>query len=428
MAIVVRYQCYGCGAPCEARGGAAWIRCGHCRALLGFDYQAWFESKDYQRWLSTAAANAGRWPAFQKLEAEAAELGKKGALDEALAREREAQAMLVELTPHVFPPEARTDAVYREKYLATHAWLNVQLKVDREAERLYGQMMALFPRFDLRDPMKVLRPAGALLDRLMLRLATLPGCPPDPDGMPPKLRMRVFSASFLSAYLGMISRMDDKLEVLRSIHGIDNVKGVGDAAEDDTGLYKDWRCPSCGAVSLQYRGVAELTCLGCMFRIAAGSGRDELPAAALKCPTCGADIQVAEGELEGSCAYCNVPVRRMAVTGDAYREFQKEALRGFGGGRPPGQGAAGLEVTAENRAQRVLAGLLRTANFYATLVAPERYVTTVRKAFPDLADADRARKLDEVEAQAGKAVVEGIQPAAKELLQKARRLLDPNRR
>ena len=87
MAILVRYQCYSCGAPGEL-GGAAWARCAHCRALLGFDYQAWLESPDYQRYLAQATRQPGRWTQYQALDAEAEKLAAAGRLDEAIAKER----------------------------------------------------------------------------------------------------------------------------------------------------------------------------------------------------------------------------------------------------------------------------------------------------------------------------------------------------
>lgn len=272
--------------------------------------------------------------------------------------------------------------------------------------------------------MKVLRPVVKLLAEVAERLGTLTGGPPDPDSMPPRQRARVWSSQFLSAYLQTITKPQDKLELLRAAYGHDNVKVLGDAAaDDDTGMFRDWACPHCGAVTLQHRGVAEYTCLGCMFRVAAGSGREALPAQSLKCPTCGAPVEVPQGAMEGACGFCDIAVHRVAATGDNLRDHQQSLMAQYAGYQPSAGGMVGLPVHPGNRAQMVLAGLMRTANTCARFVAPERYVTTARKAFPSLPDPELARKLEEVEALAARDGGEGLAAEATELLAAARALL-----
>lgn len=147
MPIIVRFQCYSCGAPCDAKG-EAWTRCDHCRALLGFDYQSWFESADYRRWLAGYAATVDHWPGYQKLVAEAVALAKKGSTEQSIAKELEAQRALLELTPHLFPPEVQTDAAYCEQYLRRQAWNNLQLELDPVLARLMDQVTGLCASID----------------------------------------------------------------------------------------------------------------------------------------------------------------------------------------------------------------------------------------------------------------------------------------
>jgi hypothetical protein len=53
MALVIRYRCHTCGAHVAAQGRSAWVRCSYCRALVGYDWQAWFESPEYLEWLKS---------------------------------------------------------------------------------------------------------------------------------------------------------------------------------------------------------------------------------------------------------------------------------------------------------------------------------------------------------------------------------------
>jgi hypothetical protein len=426
MAILVRYQCYGCGAPCETRG-AAWARCGHCRALLGFDFQAYLESTEYKQWLSKSASLVERWAPYQELDSEATMLGLQGRLDEAYSKERAAQQLLLELTPHLFPPEVHQDPSYRERYLWMNAWFTVQQKVEPVARQLNNQMMDLLRQIDYRDPMKVVRPAAESLDQMMRHLESLPGRPEDPDGMPSRLRVRIWSGQFLSGYLHLLSQ-SDRLEVLRTIHGRENVIEVGEGPDDEGGMFKDWLCAKCGLFSPQHRSASENTCPGCMFRMSAAPPAAELAAEQVRCPTCGAPIDVAAGALEGDCPFCRIPVHRAARTGAADRAFQQEIMARYGAPTLPPEGQEGFHVTPENREEMVLKGLARMASWYCALLPQERFVRLVRKTFAALSDSQRAGKLVDLEKQADQPSGEPLTPDALKLIRAIRdELGDPAR-
>ena len=140
----------------------------------------------------------------------------------------------------------------------------------------------------------------------------------------------------------------------------------------------------------------------------------------MKCPTCGAQVDVAAGEMEGTCAYCHVPVRRMARTGDPERAYARQVMEKYGAPALPAEGVPGYPVTPENREGHVLNGLAREAQTYAALIAPERFLSTVRKSFPRLTDPERAQMLEKVEA-IGR--TQGETPDSKRLFAEARRLL-----
>src|SRR5436189_135164 len=71
------------GAHVDSAGQAAWVRCGYCRALVGYDWQAWFESQEYAEWLRLYPAVAPGFTDFQKEVDAAREAARKGLLDEA---------------------------------------------------------------------------------------------------------------------------------------------------------------------------------------------------------------------------------------------------------------------------------------------------------------------------------------------------------
>ena len=391
MAILVRYRCHRCGAVREATGGAAWVRCLHCRSLVGFDWPALLESREYKDWLARASQAASAGLRYQQTSAEAAQAIAAGRRAEGEALYRAACEIQLEMTPYVFPPEATTDAGYRERLMRFNAFALVQNMVDPELAGLWGRIQAALSRMDLRDPLPALEEGIELFRAQARRLASLGG-PEDPDGLPPEERLRVTLGLFAGAYLHLL-RPEQQLPVLQRIHGAGNVQQVG-APSDDLGMYLVWSCPSCGLASFQHRSVGELTCPGCYFRRPFRAPDLRLGPVQATCGGCGALVQLGSDQLEASCGFCKAAVRRAAATGDAVRA-QKHALTLE---RLPDEGCAGFPVTDANRDQLVLDGLGRQAEWYATLVSPEAYAEVVRRTFPSLTDAERAGKLEPLKA------------------------------
>ncbi len=392
MAIVVRYECHGCGAPAQPRG-TAWVRCDHCQILVGFDWQGFLDSPAYAALLRNSASQLGRWNEYTALMAEAARAAGAGRDEEALALYTRLGEMILELTPHAFPDQARTDPACRRRHLEFFAFQQLMNVRDPVCASLQGRLTGLLQNMKLTEPLEVLLPAAEIFEQQIVRLGRIPGAPLDPDGMPAHQRTKATLSVFLGGYLHLL---DDaaRLSLLRRIHGSSNVRIVGAGEDDGLGLYLDWTCPRCSLASMQARTVTEYTCPGCFCRRPVRSGRAQLESVELACPTCGARVTVGEGQSEALCGYCKIAVRRLARTGDVERTFAEEIRARYGGEPLPPAGVDGLAVTPDNRAELVLIGLARQAVWYANLVNGERFAKVVRASLPD--EQTRALGLDRV--------------------------------
>ncbi len=421
MALVIRYRCHACGAHLDTAGSTAWLRCSYCQALIGYDWQAWFESPEYAAWLKRSAQLASGFAGYQKDVEAAGAAARKGRTEKAEGLLREAVAKLMALTPQSYPPEVQRDAAYRERYVRFEAWARLQSLVDPAMKELDAELQTVCRGVDYRNPMPTLEKALVLLRKQTARLAALPGAE-DPDGMPPDARTRVVLSVFVSAYLPMLSR-EQRLTALRSVHGTNNVLEAGDATTDEVGHFLDWQCPRCGLASLQARAALELTCPGCHHRRTATREVLGLSATSTRCGSCGNAVALAAGEVEAPCGSCGARVRRILRTGAVEQDFTRQirddlaAKHGLGAGPLPEEGIDGLPVTEENRQELLLTGLARQAQWYARLIQVPRYVELVRRSLPGLSDAQRAAWLEQV---AQRSASEGGDDAARQLLAEAR--------
>lgn len=401
MSVVVRYVCHQCGAAAET-GHAGWVRCQHCDALIAFDWQAWFGSKEYAAYLRVASHpdTLAGWQRYQAASARAEAASAAGDRPAAEASMRQAVEQLVALTPSIYPPELQANAAYRERYVRWMTWTLLAQKTDRELAALQSELMAKMQAIDWRDPLPALEHAASLLTRQVERMALL-NPPEDPDGMPPPARLKATMTQFLGGYLQMLSP-EQVRAVLERIHGKANVHEAG-AGVETLGLYREWRCPACGLVSLQANMVQELTCMGCVFRKPIGDA-SKLPRLELGCGRCGAAMVLEEGERERSCAHCGTWVRRIDRTGDVERDFAKDLMQqyskqyGFELASLPAEGTPGLQVTPENRRSLQLAGLARMAAAHGAIVPAKRWLGLVKATFPGVRGAELEGVLDEVRA------------------------------
>lgn len=421
MALVIRYRCHACGAHVDTSGGAAWLRCSYCQALVGYDWQAWLESPGYAAWLKNAAALAPQWADYQKDLDAAAQAARKGKPEKAQEHLRAAVARQMTLTPHTYPPEVHTDAAYRERYLRFEAGARLQSLTDKALGELDAELRAVCGKLDYRDPMPTLEKAMALVRKQTARLASLPGAE-DPDGMPPDARTRVVLSLFVSAYLPMLTAAQ-RLTALRNVHGANNVLEAGASTTDEVGWYLDWQCPRCGLASLQPRTALELCCPGCMHRRPFSRDVLGLAAVTVRCGSCGNAVALAAGENEAACGSCGARTRRILRTGAVEQAFARDIIRetaaqhGIVPDALPAEGVEGFPVTEENRMELRLTGLARQANWYARLVQTPRYVELVRRSLPDLSDSARAKHLQRV---AELSASEGGDETARKLLAETR--------
>ncbi|MBN1207343.1 MAG: hypothetical protein JXB05_20845 [Myxococcaceae bacterium] len=420
MALVIRYRCHTCGAHVDSAGQITWVRCGHCRALVGYDWQAWFESQEYAEWLRRYPEIAPGFTDFQKEVDAAREAAREGLMDEAESCLRRAVDRAMGLTPQHYPPEVHQDPAYRQRYIRYDAWLRLQWMVDPTISALDTEVQAVCRGLNMGDPLPTLEKLLELTRRQLSRLATLPGAE-DPDGMPPRSRTQVALSCLVSAYLPMLTP-EQRLSVLRAIHGVNNVREVEGASLDEVSLYFDWQCPRCQLFSFQGRGATAVICPGCLCKAPVPAELTALSTLSTRCGSCGHSVTISQGEMEVPCGICGAIVRRIARTGSVERDhiFEAIARSGYELPRLPEEGVPGVAVTPENRLELVLMGLARQANWYARLIQPSRYVEVVRRSLPELGDTARAARLERV---AQLSAAEHGDEAARKLLEQTRALL-----
>lgn len=389
MAIVIRYRCQRCGAVWEGNTSAsAWVRCASCRGLVDFDWQAFFESDEYRKVIQNAQTTMGEWQKYSALQAEGDALARAGKPEAALASYRAATEQLIRVTAYVFPPEALHPGPYRDALVRFNAWWYLQMAVDPLVSKLQAELLASQRQLDYRDPMPTLEHGVELLRRQSARLGA-GDAPPDPDGLDPAQRFRVWAGMYLGGFLQMLSPTQ-RLEVVKRLHGEGNVSVRGDAPADDTGLYIDWTCPVCGLTSLQARSATEVTCMGCYFRRPLKMADLPLPAVSAKCSNCGAQVDVPAGALQATCTYCHAISTRLGRTGNVERELSAAIQKQFGAANLPEGGVPGLPVTPANRHALVLTGLARTTMYFGAFVSAERLANVARPSFAALGLAESA--------------------------------------
>jgi hypothetical protein len=127
MSVVVHYRCHQCGATREGGGDAGWVRCQHCAAIIGFDFQAWLGSARYAAYLREAAKpeTLAKWGTYQQLVAKAVGQGAAG-----LATMEQAADLMMTLNPVVAPDEVTTNPAYRAKVRRFMAFTLLMQQVD----------------------------------------------------------------------------------------------------------------------------------------------------------------------------------------------------------------------------------------------------------------------------------------------------------
>ncbi|MDP3232829.1 MAG: hypothetical protein Q8N26_08635 [Myxococcales bacterium] len=410
MSLLVHYRCPHCGASREGSSEAGWVRCQHCAAVIGFDFQAWLASPRYAAFLREASKpeTMASWATYQRLTTQAAEEGARG-----LATMEQAADLMLTLLPVSAPDEVSTNPTYRATWRRFLAFSLLQQQVDPSLRALSAALQRRLGALDFRSPLPTLEFAIENLTQQSARLAELEP-PDDPDGLSWPVRLRVSLSQFLTAYLPWLSE-DAQRVVLERIYGKDALEDTGGA--DVLGMYLDWSCPACGLASLQARAVTEYTCPGCMFRAPIAHDGASLPELAVRCARCGGPITLGRGERERACSHCQTWHRRMDVTGEVERDFANEVKRQIASKHGlvidalPRDGTPGLVVTPQTRRALQLTGLARIAAWYGALVPASRVRRLVERTLGPLSPS----LLSELEATAREDGHDAARPVFAEL-------------
>lgn len=376
MAIRITLKCEHCGAPAK---GDTWIECTSCGTWCGFDFTRWLDSDQWleftRRAMQDPTAYQQRWARYEAALNAAADLAREGKMEAALAKAAaEADWQMGEIPSHV-PPRVLGDAELRKRYAR---WIGFELLQHRLGGRLsefYAKLNEATKALGFggnENPMPAVEAMLAALREIHFERKALGG-PPDPEGLSDDARLRIASSQLLSAYVRLIP-VEHQPAVLRLIYGEGSVETDG-AASHDYSLYFDWECPKCGLFSLQAHGVELTTCPGCFCSRRFNIEALKLSALAHPCPSCGARVEFAQGQIDATCGYCTTMQRRFAATGAAQRLFTREVRQQVAArhGLPmdlPEQD--GLEVTPANREQRQAEGLARMAQWFHMFTTPAR--------------------------------------------------------
>lgn len=376
MTFAITLKCERCGAPAQ---GDTWIACSSCGTWCGFDFTRWLDSEAWLEFTRKAMQDPQgyqqRWARHEAALQEAAALARAGkseaALDKAAA---EADWVFGEHPLHL-PPRALANGELRRRYAR---WVGFEML----QQRLAGPVAAAYARLNEatralgfganENPLPAVEGMLAALREIHSARKKLGG-PPDPEGLSDEARLRIASSQLLSSYVRLISP-EHQAKVLALIYGEDAIADHGPRSHDYS-IYFDWECPKCGLFSLQAHGVEMMTCPGCYCARRFNIDALKLGALAQPCPSCGARVEFAQGQIDATCSYCTTTQRRFAATGYAQRLLSREVRQQVAAqhGLPmelPEQ--EGFGVTAETRDQRQAEGLARMAQWFHMFVTPAR--------------------------------------------------------
>ncbi len=423
MTIVLSLVCPACGARVRSTGDDAWLRCAFCRALVGLDVRGYQVA--LQR--TQSALVAGGVNDYVEQSKRTMKLHEKG-LAAADAGEHElALAFFEDMTrasmssTMQYPAEVRSDAAYAERYVRRDAWVMLAQRVHPELRRASEGMTTAAQGFSMSNPLPTFERVvaanveqGRLVERIeQTNEAELPKPPPDPDGLAPPARFRIYAQMWAAAYAGV---MDAAVlaKALAIVYGRDAV--IVTEGDDEHGLFFEFLCPRCGLVSLTTRTERRWTCYGCMRVYPHRPELLEARASVLPCGSCGALVAFPDRAVTSKCAHCGAAARRVVDDGKIQREMI-EGLVGADRHLPP-EGEGGFPLGASNHMTIVLDGLDRMATTYATMITPARFARIVASTFSHATASELDAVFDALNAR---------NPANASFLASARAALDPKR-
>lgn len=300
--FIKRVSCSRCGAPKSLPSATAYLYCDYCGALIDYDFR-----------IANADTNAGLTnTVFHRLMA-----GVQGQMMQARARGdrdacrqlyRQVYAQWLQECPMAASPRAKSDAAFREPFIAYQAECAVTKDFDPQQAPLDAQMAALTNGLQ-----RIPTPGGAwmvagsfwpyaeLFKRQMELAYALfheTGVEAmDPDKAPPGVALHMEYSTFCQAWLPHLSPADG--ERLLALYGLN--AQYDQVRPQPTNLHK---CGACGSELHTVAGARQVVCDACGNTLDIGGG-------AVPCRKCGAQLSFPVSVSQVKCPYCNSETRRV---------------------------------------------------------------------------------------------------------------------
>lgn len=300
--FVKRATCQRCGSPKTLPSATAYLYCDFCGALVDYDFR-----------IANADTNAGITnTVFHRLMAPV-----QPQIDRALATGDQAtygrifadlyREWLVHC-PEAASPRARTDADFRERFVAYCAACTVAKDFDpnqREQNQRLAALTAALQRIPTPDgAWRVVGPFWEMADLFRTQMAQVYAgfessgvAALDPDDPPPGVALKLEYSTFCQGWLPHLSPEDgDRL--LREF-GL-----TGDYTEYTPVDTETHACGGCGGRLTTVVGARVVVCESCGRRV-------DIAAGSLPCHNCGADLSFPEGSSHLACPFCGTQNQRV---------------------------------------------------------------------------------------------------------------------
>ena len=300
--FVKRVSCTRCGAPKTLPSATAYLYCDYCGALVDYDFR-----------IANADTNAGLTnTVFQRLmtgvQAQMAQARARGDRDACRQLYHQVYAQWLQECPLAASPRARSDAAFREKFIAYQAECAVTKDFDPQQAPLDAQMAALTSRLQrLPTPGGTWLVAGSFGPyaetfkrqmELAYALFHQTGVDAlDPDQPPPGVALHMEFSSFCQAWLPHLSPADG--ERLLALYGL---KAQYDQVRPQPTNVQ--QCGACGSRLHTLAGARQVVCE------ARGHTLD-ISAGAVPCRKCGAQLSFPVAVRQVVCPYCQTETRRV---------------------------------------------------------------------------------------------------------------------
>jgi LSD1 subclass zinc finger protein len=300
--FIKRVSCTRCGAPKSLPSATAYLYCDYCGSLIDYDFR-----------IANAETNAGITnTVFHRLMAavqgQMTQARAHGDRDTCRALYRQVFAQWLQECPMAASPRARTDAAFRDQFVAYSAECAITKDFDPRQVGLDAQMAALTASLQrIPTPGGAWRVAGGFwpyaemhkrqMELTYERIHEKGVDAMDPDQAPPGVPLRMEFSTFVQAWLPHLSPAEG--EQLLALYGLNAEYDAVRPQPTDS-----HQCGACGTQIQTVAGARQVVCEACGHTLDIGGG-------AVPCRSCGKLLSFPVGVSRVKCPYCSADTRRV---------------------------------------------------------------------------------------------------------------------